>query len=262
MKLLLSFTLLTSLSSYAVIQENPYGIHSVELVMETEDGSVAISDFQDKTLKTSIEKSSKRTTLSDLDPKIPGASGYAGDPGMSVGEVIAIADKIIALGEKIYKLVDKGRPNSEFNYAPISVIPSNDKGSPADVLMDMSQGSMPTMEDFKIVAKNRFDKVITEFEFTLMFFHSLKYNGKGNFITAAQIIPKSVNVSWGFDFNATMRLNGIVNHGTSMNPMAGAILVLEYELKNALSYKKQSAIFHIMGNGRITGKVGGQTVSY
>lgn len=262
MKFLLSLPILLSISSYAVTVDNPYDIETVEFLMETSQGDVKVSDFQEKTIKSSVEKSSNKTTLGDLDPRVPGVGGPSADQGMGVGEVIAIADKIIALGEKIYKLVDKGRPNSEFNYAPISIVPKTDKGAPADVLMDMSGGSMPVMEDFKIVAKNKFNKPVISFEFTLMFFHGLKYEGKGNYITAAQVIPKSVDVSWGFDFSANMKLNGIVNHGTSTDPMVGALIVLEYQIKNALSYQTQSAIFHIMGNGRISGKVGGKTVSY
>lgn len=256
MKFFTLIAVVATFNVFAVTQDNPYEVKNLSLFRETDNGLVKVNDLsvQDKDLKTKVVRSTNPKKLSALalDNQLPGVDpdGKA-DPFQKVGDVIAIADKIIALGEKVYELVNKGRPNTEFNYAPISVIPKTDKDNGADVLMDMSGGSMPAVENFHIIAKNGFDKTVIDFEFTLMFFHSLSYNGMGKFITAAQIIPKNIVVKWGFDFSATMKLNGIVNHGSSENPVAGAIMVLEYDIKNALQYTKKSAIFHIMGDGQI-----------
>ncbi len=76
-----------------------------------------------------------------------------------------------------------------------------------------------------------------------------KYNGVGAYITSAQIIPDYVNVLWGFDFTATMKLGGIQNGGKRTNPVAQATLLLEHSVSNILKATSKVNAYVIDGNG-------------
>ena len=264
MKIVALCLMASSLAAFAVTEENPYEVESIEIYRVSEEGEELV--MQDK-IKAKVTRSQypesydevARLNGGDLPgPKpaptknTPRRPGPKADPIRRTGEIIGLGDRIVALGERIYNLVNKGRPSADFNYAPISIIPRvNDAGKAASVLNDMSAGSMPKVETYNLELKNGYGSTVVDFEFNLIFFYGLKFKGVGDYITGAQIVPKEVNVDYGYDFNATMKLSGIVNHGSDEYPMAGGILVLEYNYKNMWSAKKRSEIFHIMGDGKV-----------
>jgi hypothetical protein len=170
--------------------------------------------------------------------------------GGSIGEVIKIADDLIALGEKIYKLIEKGKPVMQTSFAPISVLPKMESGQVADI-MTTTNWSLPEMRKFSVSYKNGFGMKVVTFKFTLIFVHSGKYNGKGKYITAAQIIPSTVTASWGFNVSATMKLDAIMNHGSVADPVAGAMLLLTYKVSTLVKAEENNVSFYIGGDGRV-----------
>ena len=46
-----------------------------------------------------------------------------------------------------------------------------------------------------------------------------------------------------------MKLNGITNHGTKENPVAGAIMAMEYTVETVLQASLQNDSYHITGRG-------------
>jgi hypothetical protein len=164
-----------------------------------------------------------------------------------VGKVIATARNLVALGEDIYNLVIKGKPTNTTSYAPISIIPK-DNGVMVDIL-DVEGFSIPQTRTYEIVYENLFGMDTVVFRYTVMFSHNGSYNGKGAYITGAQIIPVKASTMFGYDFRATMKLGGIQNTATKENPVAGATLLLEYEVKTVLKADLSVDSFYINGKG-------------
>jgi vacuolar-type H+-ATPase subunit D/Vma8 len=165
----------------------------------------------------------------------------------STGKVIAVARELVALGEDIYRLVNKGRPSSVANYAPISVLPK--VGGVAVDILDTEGWRMPTKYSYDVSYKNMYGIEVVKFRYSVIFSYGGSFNGKGAYLTAAQIVPETINTLFGFDFNANMKLVGLQNHGTKENPVAGAILSMEYFVGSMVQENRQVTTFHITGRG-------------
>lgn len=165
----------------------------------------------------------------------------------TAGKVISTARDLVALGEDIYRLVSKGKPNVTTAYDPISVIPKVN-GQAVD-LLETESWSMPTKRSFQITLKNLYNVDVITFRYSVIFSYRGSYNGKGAYLTAAQIQPDFVNVLWGFDFSATMKLGGIQNQGTRDNPVAAATLLMQYSASNVVNSRTYVDSYFITGRG-------------
>lgn len=168
-----------------------------------------------------------------------------------VGAVIGIAKDIVALGEEIYTLVQKGKPTNTTEYAPISVLPKAAVAG-AEVMWDeMENFSMPTEKKYVTSIKNAVGKEVVRFEYMIIFSYGGSYNGAGKYIAGAEIVPVSVKTSFGWDFNATMKLGGIMNNGSKTDPVAGANITIKYQMNSWSSAFERSDLIYINGNGDI-----------
>ena len=165
----------------------------------------------------------------------------------NVGQVIAVAKDLVALGESIYTLVQKGKPSNKTTSAPISVIPK-EGGSYIDIF-ETENWSAPRRNTYEIVYKNYFGMEVVKYRYSVIFSYGGKYKGKGAYLTAAQIVPESINTLYGYTFSATMKLNGITNHGTKEYPIAGAIMAMEYTVETVLQASLTTDSYHITGRG-------------
>lgn len=169
----------------------------------------------------------------------------------SVGEVIAVADQIIAFGERVYAIVKKGKPVVNTSYAPISVLPRAKKGEETIEAMDLEGWRYPKSVKYRITYKNGFGMNVVVFTYSVNFSYGGSYNGKGKYITNAQIVPEDLTVQWGFEFNASSKLVGIVNNGTKSAPVAGATVIISYSVDSVISSSKSNVSYHFVGDGQI-----------
>jgi hypothetical protein len=169
-------------------------------------------------------------------------------PVDQAGKIIGVARDLVALGEDVYNLVIKGKPNINTDYAPISVVPRIN-GQPASILEETENWKMPVSHTYEVSYENGFSMDVVTFRYTVIYSYGGSYNGKGKYLTAVQIIPEQVSVMFGYDFRATMKLGGIVNHGTRENPIAGATLLLEHEVKTIVKANLETYAFQVVGNG-------------
>lgn len=215
-------------------------INSVQLEVETVTNSGTFTSVLEEEV----------TTISTQD--LSGMPAVDGHPGQktNVGQIIQIANDVIALGERIYEIVKKGKPVVNSSYAPLSVLPKTEAGEPVDI-MDTEGWSLPTARKVTMNYKNVYGASVVKFTYTVVFAHSGSYDGKGAYITAAQIIPSDVKVSWGFDFNASMKMIGLQNHGTRSNPVAGMVISVNYKVESVMSTIENNDTYHITGLGKL-----------
>lgn len=180
--------------------------------------------------------------------ELPGMPNKAGQVNLAnVGQVISIGKDLVALGEGIYSLVQKGKPSNKTTYAPISVLPRI--GNQFVDILDTESWQMPRKATYQIIYTNYLGMDVVKFRYSVIFAYGGSYNGAGAYITAAQIVPESIMTSFGFDFSATMKMGGMMNHGTKANPVAGAILNMQYEVSTVLQASLETATYHITGKG-------------
>lgn len=173
------------------------------------------------------------------------------DQEVNPGEIIATAERIVALGEAIYTLVQKGKPTSQAKYAPISIVPRDmSTKQPVDPF-DLEDGLDPVRKKFMISYKNGFGNEVGRIDFLLHFTPGKSYEGKGQYITNASLIPLKANSLYGWDLSATMEVAGIDLKGKKENPLATATLALNYKLNSVITAINETIVIDIDGKGKV-----------
>lgn len=169
------------------------------------------------------------------------------DPIETAGRVIQVSRDLVALGEEVYRLVIKGKPSNVTEYSPISIVPKVN-GVAVDIL-DTENWQTPIKKTYTIEYENLYGITVVSFKYSVLYSYGGSYDGKGAYLTAVQIVPESVRTLFGFDFRATMKLGGIQNLGTKKDPIAGATLLMEYNVSSVMTAQTKVDIFHINGKG-------------
>lgn len=175
------------------------------------------------------------------------------NPIDQIGQVIATAERIVALGESVYRLLQHGKPNNTSTYAPISVVPRDPLSKEVVSPLDLDECSYPLTKTYRTVITTASVEVV-KFEYAVTFSHSCSYNGVGKYIAAAEIKPISVDIGYGWDVNATMKLSGIMNHGKKGSPVVGANLTMNYSISSWRNSFNKDHTVHITGDGKIDPK--------
>ncbi len=169
----------------------------------------------------------------------------------TTGKVIQTARDLVALGEAIYELVKKGKPTNVTEYAPISVIPKDPITKEHVDPFDMEGFSIPVAKNYTARITNGFGKEVVTFTYQVIYSYGGSYDGAGKYLTGVSIIPGSVKTSYGWDFNATMKLSGIMNHGSRAEPVAGVMLTVKYQMNSRSNAFERNDTIHITGAGQL-----------
>ncbi len=173
------------------------------------------------------------------------------DPVERVGKIVAAARDIVALGESIYALVQKGKPVNQTEYAPISVVPRDPTTREVMDPFELEGFSVPVEKVFRARIKNMAGQDIVGFTYKVVYSYGGSYNGAGKYLTAVQIVPSAVSTKFGWEFNATMRVSGIMNHGTKADPIAGVLVAIKYQMNSWGRAEERNDTIHVSGNGQL-----------
>jgi hypothetical protein len=166
-----------------------------------------------------------------------------------VGEVLMVARELIAFGKEVYKIIEAGKPVVTIgDTTPISVLPKNAKGKYIEAF-DLENWKMPKSKKYRVVAKNGFGMKTITFDFMLIFTYGGSYDGRGAYITGAEVASTDVSVSWGYSLDADFKVQSIVNQGSKENPVAAAVLQIDYKMSTVLKESRSSKKFMINGLG-------------
>ena len=168
-----------------------------------------------------------------------------------IGEVIVIIDGLIAIGEKIYPIVEAGKPVLSMDLPVTHVIPNTGDGRNADTLYEMANWKAPRSRSWTVSYENVYGIEVVSFTYTIHFQYGGSHQGKGRYIMGAHISASNVHVAWGFEFNAFTRVLAISNRGTQENKVAGLTLKLNWVTKSIVTENRSSRTFHLTGSGEL-----------
>ena len=169
-----------------------------------------------------------------------------------IDQVAMYVDSIIAIGNKIWPIIEAGRPvvNISGLQPSLSVLPRFPSTNTHSELHDMENWSQPKSMSYRVSFKNWYKKEVIGFTYTVYFQHNGSYQGKGKYITSLLVQASEVYAAWGFKFDASSELINITNVGTAENPVASAIIRISYKGK-ALNESGYSQSFYVDGNGTL-----------
>ena len=173
--------------------------------------------------------------------------------GGPIGEITMILDGLIAIGTKLWPIIEAGKPviNTSGMASSISVLPEFKNADPKREFYEMANWSMPRAQSFRVSYKNRVNSELVGFTYTVYFQFNGNYNGKGKYITNLKIQATNASALWGFKLNASSKLIGISNVGTIQNPIASAIIQITYSAKNVINEYRSSQSFYVDGLGKM-----------
>ena len=164
--------------------------------------------------------------------------------------VIMVVDKLIAIGQKIIPTIEKGKAVVTNNpMSAVSVLPRIDTKDP--VVHDMGGWTIPKTKHYKITYKNGFGYDVVTFVYSITYQYNGTYGGKGKYLTGIRASARNINISWGFDLDASSQLLQISNVGTQQNIIAGATIDMSYTVKNWTRTITTNESFFIAGDGRL-----------
>jgi hypothetical protein len=166
------------------------------------------------------------------------------------GKIIDQTKNMVALGEAVYTLVQKGKPKNTTDYTPVTVVPKDPTTKEYVDPFDLEGFSMPVAKTFNITIKNGVGKAVVSFTYKVLYSYGGSYNGTGKYITGVNIIPASVKTKYGWDFNSSMKVTGIMNHGSKIDPVAGVMLTIKYSAQSWGSATERNDTVHITGDGK------------
>lgn len=153
-------------------------------------------------------------------------------------------DMLINVGEKIWEIVKAGEPTLDFKTKSASAIPAQ-----AQCLFALTSWKAPRSATYKVSYKNGFGMEVISMTYKLIYTYGGRFDGVGQYLSQVSIHPAQVQVSWGFDFDASVDVQQILNVGSSESPEAGMQISLEWSVGSVVNKHQASEIYFVQGSG-------------
>ncbi len=153
-------------------------------------------------------------------------------------------DQLIRIGQKIYKIVEAGRPIYNSNLHRTDVLP---KG--VAEWQQLTGWQAPTSKRYEWSIKNLYGMNVVTLRYRLMYTPGGHLDGRGRYLQAVTIVPEYVYVAWGYSLDVTASTPSITNAGTLENPVAGAELMIDATVKTVLNTAQMTASYYVRGDG-------------
>jgi hypothetical protein len=226
------------------------GFKTVNFIEKDRDNTEEIEDYDEKYF-----------SISEVRLKDMGAFGAGITPPVNFPvplrpnnggalNIITTVDRLIAVGMKLWKIVDGGRPvitdGLKDNF---SVLPKTENGTLDFGLF--TGWSRPVTRSYKVDYVNGYGSKVISFVYNVSYLYGGKYMEKGSYLSGLAVRASRISVSWGFDFEAQSELLSIVNHGTKSEPLAGATVKIDYRAKSIIKDIISSTAFHVTADGAL-----------
>lgn len=158
-----------------------------------------------------------------------------------------IVDKVINIGTKIWKVLEKGKPVASFRNAKATAVPQN------ITTWQQLQGWMnPKSKYYSITYKNVYGIEVAKLVYKIIYLSGGSYNGQGHYIGYVSIEPQEFKTAYMYTFNVQAAIESVYNQGTSADPIAGMILNINWTVSTVLKTETQSHSYHIDGLGNFS----------
>ena len=176
------------------------------------------------------------------------------NPGTVAGElneISIIIDSILAIGKKIWPIIEAGRPVINDKLAPpVSIVPHLQDAN-TGVLYEMENWSIPKSMSVRVSYKNLFGMEVVGFTYTVLFQYNGSYNNVGQYVTGLAVVASDIYTAWGFNFDANSELISIANVGTKYSPVASGNIKVSYKVTGKLNEARTASVIYVDGSGRI-----------
>jgi hypothetical protein len=165
------------------------------------------------------------------------------DPNANPEDQLA---KIINIGKQVWQIVKENEATIEVRKASANALPRG-----VQCWDELESWSFPQATTYTVTYSNMLGMDVVHFEFQLIYSYGGTLNGKGAYISNLTVVPRAIDVMWGFDFNAEVQIPQVVNMGTRTDPIAGAALDIHWSVENVIKKTHRSLEFFVTGKGMV-----------
>ncbi len=152
----------------------------------------------------------------------------------------------ITVGEKVWTIIKDGKPVADISTHSASVLPIEQTN-----WQDLENWQGPYVKSYTIEAKNLLGMTVASQTYRVMFNYGGTFNGKGQYLANATIIPAQVSIAWGFSLNTNVEIGNAVNTGTKDHLIPALQMELVWKIDSALKHLEGRNSFYIKGNGEV-----------
>lgn len=177
-------------------------------------------------------------------------SESAGDLIKDIGGIFMGQDQLatwVSLGLRVWNLVKDNRPIASVSTQRVAVIPAS-----VQSWNEMENWKGPAVKTYTVEAVNGYGVAVISHTYTVAMNYGGSFNGAGQYIMNATIIPTNVDVMWGgFELNSEVEVGNALNTATKDNPVPALDLQLKWQMRSILSHLQGNDAFYISGDGKI-----------
>ncbi len=150
------------------------------------------------------------------------------------------------IGEKVYRVVEQGKPVLNINTQTWSVLPRG-----VQKANELTEWKEPVRLAYELKAKNLYGIEVINVRYIVQFVPGGKHQEKGAFLSHIAVIPSTVEVAWGYTLNINAEAREALNVGTLQNPVAAFSTDVRVEVKTLLKHGVSTLTTFMTGEGKI-----------
>jgi len=159
-------------------------------------------------------------------------------------------DLIVNTFKQVWEFVKENKPVLDWKSHFGTAFPQGVKDA-----MELELWSDVQSQVFNFVVKNAFGIKTIDFKFAVNYIYNGRYSKgdikeKGRYLSFLTVSPRTVSVLWGYKLKADVEIPAIVNAGTKENPVARAIMNLNFQFGTVLKEERRTMSFQIDGDGK------------
>jgi hypothetical protein len=163
--------------------------------------------------------------------------------GGDSGETAIVVDQIVNLGQKVWNVVEKGKPVLESKYTYANALPQGVRSSG-----ELEGWSSLQAKSFRLHAKNGFGITVYDVTYTLAHRYNGSVGGKGRYLDAVTVLPQNVSLMWGYKMNIGANVISTVNIGSKAEPVSGMTLELLIKISTVMKETEIRGLYDFHGN--------------
>lgn len=221
----------------------------------------AAAQFSTKEM-SDAKRDPKAYTVDDLSVKITEIGPVATptdipSPSDTGGDPLVVIDHIMNIGARAWQFMldNQAVVTSTSQYA--TALPEGLKHWSAMAGWERPKGTL-----YALTAKNAYGMTVVDIRYMVMRTSGGTYNGKGKYLTAVSAQTMPMSGVWGYrvSLDASAPDSGIVNAGTSADPIAAMSFNVGWKIETAIKKSQGTSVYYLRGDG-VFQQIGGSLQS-
>ncbi len=156
---------------------------------------------------------------------------------------LVLIDKIINLGQKIWKIIEDNKPVVNVKYMFANAVPKGVKST------EELDGFTPIQyKSFRVYGKNGFGSTVYDLTYTLLHRYNGSFDGRGRYLDAVTVLPHKLDVLWGYKVNYNVDRVSTVNLGTKDAPIASVLMEMTFRVATVMKESRLTQAYEFRGD--------------